>query len=266
MKKISLVFISFLIIVGLLSGCSSQEKPRTTTSSDLQAAQITVSAASSLTDCMQEIQTSFNEQYPKVTITYNFASSGSLQQQIEQGAPADVFFSAGKKQMTALKDSGLMVDDSIKEVLKNRLVLIVPKDATPIESFEELTDKSTAKIAIGDPESVPAGKYADQVFKNLKIADAISDKLVLAKDVREVLAWVETGNVDAGIFYATDALNNDKVTVCATASEDSHDPIFYPVGIVKSSKNQEAASTFVDFLSTDAAKAIFIKYGFTPLT
>jgi len=264
MKKFTVIFIIMMVFLALLTGCSGTDEAQPSTS-DLQAA-LTVSAAASLTDCMTEIQTAFNEQYPQVTITDNFGSSGSLQQQIEQGAPADIFISAGKKQMTALKDGGLMVDESIKDILQNQLVLVVPSVSTAtIDSFEKLADASIAKIAIGDPDSVPAGKYAQQVFQNLNIADSISGKLVLAKDVREVLSWVETGNVDAGVVYTTDALNNDKVKVCATASEGSHDPIVYPVGIVKASTNQEAAKAFVDFLSTDTAKEIFTKYGFTPI-
>lgn len=263
MKRFIIISIILMLFAFLLAGCGESQK----TSADLQTAELTISAAASLSDCLSEIQTAFNEQQPQVIITYNFASSSSLQQQIEQGAPADIFISAGQKQMNALQEKGLMIEESIKNIVQNRLVVIVPTDsAATIDSFEKLTDPTIAKITIGDPESVPAGKYAQQVFRNLNIAEDISDKLVVAKDVREVLSWVETGNADAGVLYATDALISNKVIVCATAGEDSHDPIVYPAGIVKASANREAAQSFLDFLSTDAAKTIFTNYGFTPIS
>ncbi|MGI5891107.1 MAG: molybdate ABC transporter substrate-binding protein [Bacillota bacterium] len=263
MKK--LISVIMILLLFLFAGCSNTDVSNESANQANQnhiPAEITVSAAASLTDALEDLVTDFNQQYPNVKVTYNFGSSGSLQQQIEQGAPADVFFSAGQKQMTALKDAGLMLDTSIKNILQNQVVLIMPNDAKAIDSFEKITDASIGKIAVGDPDSVPAGQYAAEVLKSLNLTDIIADKLVFAKDVREVLTWVETKNVDVGVVYATDALISDKVSVVATAPQDSHKAIVYPVGIVKASANQEAAQCFVDFLYSDTAKEIFTQYGF----
>lgn len=226
--------------------------------------ELIVSAAASLTDCLTEMTTLFNAKYPDVKVTYNFGASGTLQQQIEQGAPADVFFSAGAKQMTALTDAGLMDTATVRDIVENKVVLVTPKDGTPLESFEKLAELD-GKIAVGEPGSVPVGQYTQEVFKTLGLTDKVAAKLVYAKDVREVLSWVETGNAAAGIVYETDAKISDKVTICATAPADSHKPVVYPVGVIKDSKAPDAAKSYVDFLFTDEAKAVFTSYGFSPV-
>ncbi len=227
--------------------------------------ELMVSAAASLTDCMNELKTAYTAEHPETTITYNFGSSGSLQQQIEQGAPCDIFFSAGKKQMKALQDKDLMIADSVKDVLQNQVVLITPKDGKKIASFADLTGADIKKIGVGEPKSVPVGQYTAQVFEKMKLTDKLSSKLVYAKDVREVLSWVETGNVQAGIVYSTDAKISDKVEVSCAAPADSHDKIVYPLGITKDSKHADTAKQFVDYLLGADAKKIFVKYGFSPL-
>ncbi|MDF2631975.1 MAG: molybdenum transporter, periplasmic molybdate-binding protein [Caproiciproducens sp.] len=227
--------------------------------------ELMVSAAASLTDCMNEIKTAYAAEHPDTTITYNFGSSGSLQQQIEQGAPCDIFFSAGKKQMKALQDKSLVAADSVKDVLQNQVVLITPKNGRKIASFADLTAADIKKIGVGEPKSVPVGQYTAQVFEKMKLTDKLSSKLVYAKDVREVLSWVETGNVQAGIVYATDAKISDKVEVSCVAPEDSHDKVVYPLGIIKDSKHADAAKQFVDYLLGADAKKIFTKYGFSSL-
>ncbi len=227
--------------------------------------EILVSAAASLTNCMEELSAQFMQDNPLVTVYGNYGSSGSLQMQIEQGAPADVFFSAGIKQMNALQAKGLMDDATVKNLLENKVVLIVPKKGKMLDSFGALTNDYITKIGVGEPKSVPAGHYASQVFQNLHLTDAIAPKLVFAKDVREVLFWVETENVQAGIVYATDAKISSTVKLCVTAPEGSHVPIVYPVGIVKGSKHPTQAKAFEDFLFTEKAGAIFAKYGFTVL-
>ncbi|MCH3916314.1 MAG: molybdate ABC transporter substrate-binding protein [Spirochaetia bacterium] len=227
--------------------------------------ELLVSCAASLTDCMNELKSTYMEKNPQVTITCNYGSSGALQQQIEQGAPADMFFSAGLKQMTALQDKKLMDDSTVKHILENNVVLIVPENGKKLKSFDDLKAASVEKVGIGDPKSVPAGQYAAQVFTNLGLDDALKGKLVLAKDVREVLSWVETGNVDAGVVYSTDAQLSKKVVVCAVAPQDSHKRIIYPVGLTKDCKAPEAAKAYEDFLFTDEAAKIFAKYGFSVL-
>lgn len=227
--------------------------------------ELMISAAASLKDCMNELKTAYTAQHPNTTVTYNFGASGTLQQQIEQGAPCDIFFSAGKKQIKALQDKNLLAPDSVKDVLKNQVVLVTPKGGKKLSSFQDLTGADIKKIAVGEPKTVPVGQYTVQIFDKLKLTDKLSSKLVNAKDVREVLSWVETGNVQAGIVYETDAKISDKVEISCVAPDDSHDKVIYPIGITKDSKHADAAKAFVDYLLSEDAKKIFIKYGFTSL-
>jgi len=223
--------------------------------------ELIISAAASLTDTMNEMKGLYEKQNQNVKLTFNFGSSGALQQQIEQGAPADVFISAATKQMKALQDKKLIVDESCKNLLKNRLVLVGPKESAKVKGFSTL--KEASLISIGEPDSVPAGKYAKETLTKMGLWDALKDKVVYAKDVRQVLAYVESGNVEAGMVYLTDAKISDKVQILSIAEENTHTPIVYPAAVVKGTKNPEAAQSFVDFLSSDAAKEVFAKYGFS---
>ena len=221
-----------------------------------------ISAAASLKEALEEIKPLYQQSKPNVNINYNFGSSGALQQQIEQGAPADIFISAAKKQVDALEQKGLLVPGTRNIIAKNRLVLVVPKNVVGITSFYSLKDAKVKKIAIGEPRSVPAGQYAQQVLEKLKIWSEIKSKLVFANNVRQVLASVESGNADAGLVYITDAKISDKVKVVVTADEKYHSPIIYPLAVVKRSKNVDAAKEFSQFLSSNQAKTVFKKYGF----
>lgn len=223
---------------------------------------MTISAAASLKEAMGDIKQLYTQEKPNVTITYNFGASGALQQQIEQGAPVDIFFSAASKQMDALQEQGLLIASTRKNLLTNQLVLITPKSATPISDFKNLTDASVKKVALAEPKSVPAGKYAQEVLTSLGIFDKVKPKTVFAKDVRQVLNYVETGNVDAGIVYETDAKVSKKVKVVATAAANLHSPIIYPVAVLKRSQNGAIANEFIQFLDRDQAKTVFEKYGF----
>ena len=227
-----------------------------------QRTPLTVSAAISLTNAMQEIKTIYQNGNPNVNITYNFASSGALQQQIEQGAPVDVFFSAAAKQMDALQQKNLLVPNTRRNLLTNRLVLITPRNAPALTSFRNLTGDQVQRIAIGEPRSVPVGQYAQELLTNLKLFDSLKSKLVYGNNVRQVLTYVETGNVDAGIVYTTDAKESNSVRVGATAPSNLHSPIVYPVAALKDSKNVAAAKNFVQFLSSSQARAVFQNYGF----
>jgi molybdate transport system substrate-binding protein len=225
---------------------------------------LTVSAAISLKDALDEVRTLYISQNPRVSLAMNYGASGTLQLQIEQGAPADIFLSAAPKQMDALATKGLLLDGTRKDLLRNEVVLIVPKDSTSkISSFQDLARGDVKQVALGEPVTVPAGQYAKQVLTSLGIYDAVNAKAVLAKDVRQVLTYVETGNVDAGVVYSTDALSSSKVKVVATAPATSHDPVIYPAAVIKDSKNAAAARAFLDFLSGAQATVIFKKYGFT---
>jgi len=211
---------------------------------------------------MEELQILYKAANPDVTLTFTFGSSGTLQQQIEQGAPVDVFMSAALKQMKALEDGGLILTDTKKELLENKIVLIVPKDSDlEITSFEDILKAPV--IALGEPSSVPVGQYSEEVFTYLGILDKVMEKVTYGKDVTEVLTWVATGNADAGVVYATDAKSSDDVTVVAEAPAESTSKVLYPVAVIKDTKVEEAAKAFVEYLASEEAIGVFEEYGFT---
>ncbi len=256
MKKITLISALVLLTVTLLlsfAGCT----PKTSVT-------LNISAAASLTDALKEVNSLYAQENPNVTITPNLAASGTLQKQIENGAPVDVFISAAAAQMDALQEQGLILDATRKNLLNNKIVLIVPSDSTlGLTSFEGLTDDKVKKVAIGDPESVPAGKYGQQAFDELGITAQIQPKLILGSDVRQVLSYVESGNVDAGIVYSTDAKTSTKVKVVASAPDDINAKVVYPMAVIKASTNQAAARDYENFMFSSQAKAVFEKYGFS---
>ncbi|SOB99763.1 molybdate transport system substrate-binding protein [Ureibacillus xyleni] len=248
--------ICFVLIVVFLLGCSSNEK-------DTEV-ELVISAATSLQDALAPIQKMYEEENTNVKLTFNFGSSGTLQKQILQGAPVDLFFSAAKNQFEELVEKGEIHDTESVDLLKNKLVLITPKDSQfKIKDFESLKQLDTARISIGTPETVPAGFYAKETLTNLGLWEVLEGKIVFAKDVRQVLSYVETKNVEVGIVYATDARNSEKVNIIATASKSLHTPIIYPVGILKDSKEHVAAKDFLTFLQSEEALKQFEKYGFT---
>ncbi|MFU0825111.1 molybdate ABC transporter substrate-binding protein [Clostridium sp.] len=262
-KNKVLSFILASLITISITGCAQKVGKSSSKDKKTSSVTLTISAAASLTETMEELKTLYVKDYPNVNIVYNFGSSGSLQHQIEQGAEVDIFLSAAQKQMDNLEKKGLILEDSRINLLENSVVLITPKDVTNVTSFKDITGDNIEKLALGEPESVPAGEYAEEVFKNLGILDKIKSKSVYAKDVKEVLAWVETGNADAGVVYETDAKSSNKITIASKAPSDSHEPILYPAAIIKSSKNLSAAKDFMNFLRSDEAKKVYEKYGFT---
>lgn len=265
-KLLFIPFILSIIIMSVACGNTNQSQNQQGSNSTTQTKDnnitLTISAAASLKDSMQELQKLYATEKPNVKITYNFGASGTLQQQIEQGAPADIFMSAATKQMDALKQKNLLVDDTVKNLLENNVVLIAPKDSSEIKDFADLAGDKVKKVALGEPKSVPVGQYSQDILNSLKIMDKVQPKAVLAKDVKEVLTWVETKNVDAGIVYETDAKVSDKVKIVATAPANTHKPVLYPVAVIKNSKNVDAAKDFLNFIASDKGKAVFEKYGF----
>lgn len=223
-----------------------------------EAATLTVSAAASMKDALGEI----NARYSAAKVSVNYGASGALQRQIENGAPVDVFISAAPKNMDELQTNHLVDAATRRDIAANRLVLVVPAGRRDIDSFTDLNKPSIKRFAMGAPESVPAGKYAQQVLSNLHIYGSVTPKAILGKDVREVLTQVELGNVDGGIVYKTDALTSKQVRIAATAPTKLHSPILYPVAVVSDSKNKPAALAYVRFLASGTAQKIFKKYGF----
>ena len=223
---------------------------------------LTISAAISLKDALNEVKKEYQKKDPKLTITYNFGSSGSLQQQIEQGAPVDIFISAANKQMDTLESKNLLLPNSRRILVRNQLVLITPKIEKIINQFTDLTKPTIIKVALGEPKSVPAGQYGEEVLKFYKILEQVRSKIVYGKDVRQVLTYVETGNVNAGLVYLTDAKASSQVRIASTAPQESHAPIVYPIAILKDTKNPDIAKAFDKFLKSNYSKDVFKKYGF----
>ena len=222
-----------------------------------------VSAAASLKEVLTEIKPLYQKQHSKVNVTFNFGASGALLQQIEQGAPADVFISAARRQVDTLEQKGALVPGTRANLATNRLVLIVPKDSRGVTSFNSLKLPAIKRIAMGEPRSVPAGEYAEQVLQKLNLLDAVKPKLVYGNNVRQVLATVESGNADAGLVYLTDAKISNKVRVVAVAADTYHAPIVYPMAVLRRSKDVNAAKAFVQYLTSSEAKGVLRKYGFS---
>lgn len=269
MKKRSQSWISWLLMLSLsliLLGCGTGGTTESSKSNaQVQPQEIIVSAAASLKDSLTELEKVYSQNNPGVKLTFNFEASGILQQQIEQGAPADLFISAGQSQFDALNQKNLLVKDSEINLLGNDLVLVVNKDNTDVKSVQDLTQQSVLHIGVGTPESVPAGKYAQQSLTSFKLWDTLYPKFVFAKDVTQVLNYVEMGNAEAGFVYKSDAQGSTKVKIAATVPADSHKAIVYPAGIVAATKNKQAAEDFLKFLQSPEAQQVFVQSGFQSL-
>ena len=248
----------------------SQTEENGTSGSNLEGT-VTLAAAASLEYAFEEelipafeeeLIPAFEEQYPDVNIEGVYDSSGKLQQQIESGLAADLFFSAAPTQMNALEEEGMIDSDTIVNLLENKIVLITPASSdAEFSSFKDIANAGT--IAVGDPESVPVGQYAQESLTNLGLWDTVSAKASFGTNVTEVLNWVAESSADCGIVYATDAATTDKVKVVAEAPADSlESPVLYPVAMTKDAPNQEAARAFYDFIISDDAVSVFESYGF----
>ena len=223
---------------------------------------LTVSVAASLQGAMAELAPAFERTQPGTRLTFNFGGSGTLAQQIERGAPADVFFSAAPKPMDTLEQKGLILSDTRRNLLRNQIVLIAQNNSAVPNSFQELKSNQVKLVALGDPASVPAGDYGRQVLQSLHLWDAVQSKLVLTKDVRQVLTYVETGNAEAGIVYSTDARESAKVRIAAIAPDGSHEPVVYPVAVIRGTRHVAAARAWIDYLAGAGARDIFVRHGF----
>ena len=266
MKKFLVLCVSALML--LIAGCGGEQASAPASgkapAKDAQPVELHVAAAASLTDVMKELADTYEKDHPGVKLVFNFGSSGALQQAIENGGETDLFYSAAQKQMNALQDSGNLVEGTRKDLLENEVVLVVPKEGgKDIKSFEDLTRSDIQHVALGEPKGVPVGQYTEEILKKLGILDQVKAKAVYGSDVRQVLSWTETGDADCGVVYATDAAVSDKVKVAAKAPAGSHKPVIYPAAVIKGTKHPDEAKDFLAFTSSDAAKKIFEKYGFT---
>ena len=238
-----------IVIAGLLSQA-------------VRAADIYVSAAASLTDVLKEIAIPYEKQSGD-NLVFNFAASSVLARQIEEGAPADLIFSADEAKLDALEKAGLLLPETRKSVLSNTLVIVVPNDSTvDFNSARDLAGPGIKKIAVGEPSSVPAGIYAKEYLDKLGIWQKLTDKIVPVESVRAALAAVESGNVDAGIVYKTDALISQKVKVAYEVPATEGPAISYPLAVLKDAKSPDAAKKLAAYLESAPAEAVFQKYGF----
>lgn len=262
-RKLSLTFLSILMVFSLLFvSCSNSNTKNDTPPKDKasteQKTNLRVFAAASLKESLNEIKSDF-ESKENVTLEYNLAASGTLANQIVQADVCDVFISASKKHMKIVSDKNLASNEI--DLFTNKLALITPKDNTTIKSIEDLS--KAGKIALGEPESVPVGKYSEEALTKLNLLENFKkdSKIVQGKDVKAVLNYVETGEVDAGIVYLSDTVNSDKVNVVATFDEKDHSPIIYPAAIISNSPSKEASQKFLDYIK--ANPDVFEKNGFT---
>lgn len=250
-KLILLLLISMLAVTGCGGGAAERGAENKET--------LIIGAAASLQESFTELGRLFEEEDSRWSLEFTFASSGNLKTSIEQGAPIDVFASAAQKQMNALVAAQLVDEASVKDFAKNALVVVVPEDS-PVSSLEEVF--ALDRIAIGEPETVPAGQYAKESLTNLGQWEELEERLILAKDVRQCLFYVEQKEVDAGFVYATDAAKSRKVKVIISMPEESYSPVIYPMGIVSASARKEGARQWMDFVLSEKGREVLGRYGF----
>lgn len=228
------------------------------------AEEIIVSAAASLTNVMEEISRSFEKQTPGVTVRCNFGASGSLVQQMINGAPVDVFASASIEDMKKAETKNLIKGGTTKIFATNQLVLIVPAGSdVPVGDISDLRKPAFKKIAVGHPETVPAGRYAKKFLTKNGLWEALYDRLVYANSVREVLDYVRRGETDAGFVYATDAvMAGDKIQVRVKPTAGSSLNILYPIAVTRMTRHPEIAAKFCEFMSGSLGQKILSAHGF----
>lgn len=264
-KRIVRIVSLFLLASLMLTACSKKTEPIKETKEETEAVHLLIAAAASLEySYTKELIPMFEEKYPNITVEGTYDSSGKLQTQIEEGLEADIFMSAAKKQMNALVEEDRIDSDSVVDLLENKIVLIAGKDnKNEFSKFEDIVKAET--IAIGDPESVPAGQYAKEALTSLELWDTVEAKSSFGTNVTQVLNWVAEGSADAGVVYATDAATTEEVSVIQEAPVGAlEEAVIYPVGVIKNSEQKDAAKLFVEFLQSKEAMEVFEQYGFTP--
>lgn len=234
--------------------------------SSLRAEELTVSAAVSMKEAVEQVGRDFVAGRPGVELHFNFGASGELQKQIEAGAPVDVFISAGQRQMDDLRAKGLIVAASQRVFARNVLVAVKPADsALDLARPGDLLDPRVRRVVIGNPRTVPAGQYAEESLRALGLWERLQPKLVFAENVRQALDYVVRGEVDAGFVYATDAaVRRGGVREAFRPSEDTYRPILYPVAAVAGTRHAALAQAFVEHLAGPGARATLGRLGFQP--
>lgn len=233
-------------------GCRQREAAR----------ELTVSAATSLKGALTEAARLYMQRHPEVRVSLNFGSSGSLKRQIEQGAPVDMFISADVQEIDVLEERGLLNPDTRRALFLNRIVLVTAaRRGSSLGDWDDLAGAAVRRVAIGLPETVPCGRYAQEALERLGLWEVVQPKLVFCKDVLQIASYVRTGNADAGIAFLTDS-QAAGLRVVAEAPGGSHRPVVYAAAVVKSSRQAEAARGLLEFLASPEAGAIFREHGF----
>ena len=272
MKKNTLALVAFLCSVLLFGSCansniSEEKEVKEETKLEQSESDLTVFAAASMTESLNELKDIFEKDNADIKLSYNFDSSGTLKTQIEEGADCDVFISAAKKQMNELEglDKGkesLIDSDSRFDLLENEVTLAVKEDSDKdISAFDDLNTDKVSSIALGNSD-VPVGQYSEELLTNLGIWEDIQDKVIFGSNVKEVTTWVSEGVVDCGIIYSTDANTAGLKIVDKADSSKFENRIIYPAALTINSKNKEVGEKFLEFLKSDQAQKVFEKYGF----
>lgn len=249
MKKM----IGMISISVVLSACSN-----TAAHND---GELLVSAASSLTEVMKEMEAEFHQVEPDIDLSFNYGSSSKLRSQIEQGAPADLFLSASEKDLAILEAQQLIETDSVTPFAENRLVLASLEEFPETADFTEVTADAETTIAVGEPDSVPVGDYTRQALESQQLWQPLEGRLIYAKDARQVVTYIESGNAELGIVYISDAVISREITGTLEVPGQTA-PVVYPGAVVAASEKQEAASIFLDFVTGPQGQAILEEYGF----
>jgi len=261
LKKILAAVVIILVLSVLAAGCGQTTGH---TAAGVRQQEITVSAGVGLKDALKKIQADYEKAHPQVKIIYNLGASGALQQQIEQGAPVDLFVSAGTAQMDRLAAEKLIDPATRVNLLRNELVLVTPLNGPRIRNLSDLAGPAVKRIGLGLPQTVPAGKYAEETLRTSKLWDKLKPKLVMANDVRQVLTWAETGNIDAGFVYHSDAITTGKVKVALAVPNNLHKPITFSAAIIKNAPHKAAAREFLNYLESPQGMKVFAQCGFKP--
>ncbi len=272
MKKILSLVVTLAMFAILAAGCGSTAvAPAAQPTTKAEPVELTVFAAASMTETITQIQALYKTAAPEVTLIINFDSSGTLKTQIEEGADCDLFISAAQKQMNALDITSdkntdkldLIIPETRTNILENKVVLVVPEgNPGGINAFEDVNTDKVSMIALGNAD-VPVGQYAQEIFSNMGVWDALQSKITFGSNVKEVTTQVSEKAVDCGVVYATDAYSAGLTAVAEAPAGSLKTPVVYPAAVTRSSKHAEAAQAFLDYLQSDACSAVFEKVGFT---
>lgn len=252
------------VLLVLVAGCTNvQDDAEGSGTGPAEKVELHISAAASLTDALDDFKETFEKEHKNIELTFMYGGSGKLATSIDNGAPADVFLSASMKDMDTLEDKDLVDAGTRTDFTKNGLVLIANEDSdSAIASFDEIDPANLDHFVIGEPDSVPAGRYTKEVLEHLNLWEPMQEKLVLASDVRQVLTQVELGNADYGVVYSSDAFISGKVKVLAESDPSWHEPIVYPGAVLKDSEHAKEALVFFDALQGRQGQEALAKYGF----